>query len=1503
MLKLKKVRNIILIALGVIVSLNILVVVLLNIPFIQQKALRMTVSWLQEKINSEISIGHIRLDLLRGVSLDNVFLADQRGDTLLYISSLSAGTSLFHVYQNNTLRIDDVRLVDFKAYLSKDSADAPFNFQFLIDAFSSKDTAQKKPSLFDLVIHNIELRNGTFRYDILSQEETPEQFNASRIHVQHLNGRLSLGSIQPDRFAAKVYRLSGKEQSGLNLENLRVQIHKDKEFIRLVGFLLDLPNSRLKLSDVWFDYQYVTLGDSPYMKNGIYYIQIEKSEIVPEDLRAFYPPLAGLSKPLKLEGILNGSIPSLGIKTLNVSYNDEIALSLSNSSMSDWGNYRECNYVADISRLFVSQNGVRTILQISSPETKLPDIVNKFGNLQSRVRLSGKLERLQVNGDFSTAPGTISINGNIGYNIENGKFSADAAVLSHSFLLNTILDPSLQTGKSAFDLHTTVNISAGKEPDIQVIGTIPLFTFRNYAYQKIGIEGAYRGINNMEAQVRLDDENIFLDLEGRVTLSENNVPEYRLLGSIRHFSPYNLHLTSDFKENVVGADIRVKVRGDKPENMLGSARLNNLSVVLNDSVTINADSLLLKVDRTANGENLLKLISPYLNARIEGVYNPATLAQTAQNILHDYLPTFFNYTKLPPNATPNNFSYSVTLKNVEPFLNLFRSPVTFNRQSKIWGEFREQSGAISLHAEFPELFYGKLPLDETVVCLRKRENAYAVDVRSTIAMKTPICAEIITEVANDTVSVVLKYDNSPADFSFSGEIQSLLSFQRKIPGKDLILTANFLPSDLTVNDLHVGFKPAMVTVKPGKITVNNFGLTYENQPFFGINGVASASTTDTLQVFFKRASIATLLGGFDISDIPVNGYLDGTICFTRLLEKPRFYTKAFRVDDITYKKDSIGSLVLNSRWHERRQGMNVGFSLIRSNNEIVTADGFVSPIQDLMNFNVNLHLLPIEIAQPFLEGILHNLNGYCGADLKVEGKLFAPDVRGYIFLQNASATVDYTNVTYHLSDTIRFTPTTIDVKNMMIYDNKNHSARLNCAVKHDRFSNFTYSGSLQLNNLLVLNNPNKIDSLFYGTFYANGNLTVRGNMREATVGGNLRNGNNSNLRIRLPESAAQANTYRSIVFLNSESENPEAGRSPRRNSFSVKAKVAVELTREAEFGLLINSATGDELFVRGDGNITADYDSNMSGIRLFGQYTVDNGHLRMRLSQFPPKLFTIQQGSRVNLNGDPMMSSFDITASYRVRADLNTLDASFATLGLVQTRVPVECILHIQGSLNKLNLTYEITLPDANDDVNRMVSSLINTDDMRIKQFAYLVAFGSFFPPNSQFSTGNNNVMTSLAASSLTSVLNNSLSGILGKNWTLGTDLATQGDFSDLEMNVFLSTQLFNDRLTFNTNVGYRNANMASESPWIGDFDLEYKLTKSGSVRAKAYSHTNNEIFRSSNTIQGVGMVFSREGKRFRDLFRFRRKRDTEMLPVNNQERFFRRNSLSPNPSPQERGD
>ena len=89
-----------------------------------------------------------------------------------------------------------------------------------------------------------------------------------------------------------------------------------------------------------------------------------------------------------------------------------------------------------------------------------------------------------------------------------------------------------------------------------------------------------------------------------------------------------------------------------------------------------------------------------------------------------------------------------------------------------------------------------------------------------------------------------------------------------------------------------------------------------------------------------------------------------------------------------------------------------------------------------------------------------------------------------------------------------------------------------------------------------------------------------------------------------------------------------------------------------------------------------------------------------------------------------------------------------------------------------------------------------------------------------------------------------------------------RGDFSDVEVDVALSSQLLNNRLLLNGNFGYRdNTYNTSNTNFIGDFDLEYLLNSKGTFRLKAYNHFNDQSYylRNALTTQGVGIMWKHD--------------------------------------------
>ena len=120
------------------------------------------------------------------------------------------------------------------------------------------------------------------------------------------------------------------------------------------------------------------------------------------------------------------------------------------------------------------------------------------------------------------------------------------------------------------------------------------------------------------------------------------------------------------------------------------------------------------------------------------------------------------------------------------------------------------------------------------------------------------------------------------------------------------------------------------------------------------------------------------------------------------------------------------------------------------------------------------------------------------------------------------------------------------------------------------------------------------------------------------------------------------------------------------------------------------------------------------------------------------------------------------------------------------------------------------------------------------------------------------------------------------KDVDLGFNYRPGDNITQDELELAVSTQLFNERLLFSSNVGvqYGGQNGTagtgnSNSNLLGDFQLEYLLTRDGKIRLKAYSVSNDRNLNRADqapTTQGVGVVYSREGDTFWDLFRKRQR-------------------------------
>jgi hypothetical protein len=327
----------------------------------------------------------------------------------------------------------------------------------------------------------------------------------------------------------------------------------------------------------------------------------------------------------------------------------------------------------------------------------------------------------------------------------------------------------------------------------------------------------------------------------------------------------------------------------------------------------------------------------------------------------------------------------------------------------------------------------------------------------------------------------------------------------------------------------------------------------------------------------------------------------------------------------------------------------------------------------------------------------------------------------------------------------------------------------------------------------------------------------------------------------------------------------------------------VDITPQAKIILVMDPVGGDEIKAYGSGNLRMTYTMPGDDLRMYGSYTIDRGSYNFTLQDIIVKDFTINEGSNISFTGDPYSARLDIKAIYNVNANLSDLDESFLQdKELNRTNVPVHALLLVNGDMRQPDISFDLEFPTLTQDTYRKVKSIISTDEMMNRQIVYLLALNRFYTPD-YMSTTKGNELFSVASSTISSQLSSML-GKISENWSIAPNFRSdRGDFSDLEVDLALSSSLLNNRLRFNGNFGYRDKSL-NTNQFIGDFDLEYLLNRSGSWRLKAYNRYNDQNYylRSATTTQGVGIMFRRD---FDKLFNFLKRKkkdgdDTTKSPV-----------------------
>ena len=1463
----KILKRIISIVIWTVIAVNLLSAAILRLPQVQQFTGNKISDLLGETLGTKVSIGRVDLGFFDRIIIDDVNIYDQQQKLMLVVSRMSVKIDIIPL-ASGRVSISSAQLFGANARFYQQNAEAKPNFQFVLDSLASKDTTSSTP--LDLRINSLIIRRSSAIYDRLDIERTRDQFNPAHLRFSNISGHINLKALKDDSLNINVKRLSLMEKSGLDLKRLSFRLRAGRHEAILEDFALQMPSSDLRIDSLKARYKSDEKGLIPGSLR--FSGQIKDAIITPSDLRCFIPSLKNFQRGIYLSTNFDGTDKRIMIPEMQVATQEkDIDISI-NGWVANWD--EKLAWHLQMNQIALAE----TSLDFLTKTFSLPEELKRIGSL----RVTGFFDRSEK-GETTLKSLLQSDAGNVDVQFDmNASQQFNSSLSTEGFNLKQVLADdklgSIITQVSAKGLWR----QQPQKPDVSVTGTIHQFDYNNYSFNDISLDGSYKN-GQISGVFNIDDPNLWAHLEGEVSenlfqQSPTKAGNIQLQGSISHFSPANIHLTDQFGSSAFTAEITADFTARRLQDAQGSVRISHFEATATDEQpSYQLDNLILSAGYD-DDIHFISLKSDFADAELKGRFNYQTLAQSFINLLGSRLPTLPG---LPPikKGTDNNFNLRLIMSKTDWLKRFFDVNLQLGQPLSLIARVNDQTDDLTLEGHLPSFAYDDAWYYNSHISILSPADSlngvFSIQKQMDDGQRMDLSLQ--AKAANNNINTSLVWNNHEEKESMSGQLNTIIQLYHNQENKPEA-HVNIQPSHIILNNTMWDIEPSNVLYSSKRLLVNQFAVSHGQQHII-IDGIASEHDSDTLKVDLNEMEVAYILDLVNFHTVEFSGKASGRAMVSSIFS--RFAANAdLVVDDFKFENGRMGTLHAKADWNQEAEQIDINAIADDGPEAKTHINGYVSPTHETIDLGIRAEGTYLDFMYSFTQTFLSQITGHANGDVRLAGTLDNINLTGGLVV-DGEATVTALNTTYKLQrDTVVMIPDEIELKHMAVYDRDGNQAFLSGAIHHEHLTNLSFDLSVDANNLLAYDFTDFGDSNFYGTVYASGNVGIHGHGNDVIIDCDVTPQKNS----VFVYNAATPDAISSQEFIEWEDIDDSddtvlSGKtvnkaSPTRaTDTDIYINFLINTTPNATLRLLMDAATKDYITLNGEGAIRATF-HNKGDFNMFGTYTVDHGTYGITIQNIIKKNFTFNRGGTIVFGGDPYQAALNLQAVYTV----NGVSLSDLNIGnsFTNNTIRVNCLMNIGGRPAMPQVDFDLEMPTVNADEQQMVRSVINGQQEMNQQVVYLLAIGRFYYQGvNNSTTEQQSDQTTLAMQSfLSGTLSTQINTLLGsliknENWNFGANISTGNEgWHNAEYEGIINGRMFDNRLLFNGQFGYRD-NVTQASPsFIGDFDLQYLLYPSGNLALKVYNQTNDRYFtKSSLNTQGIGIIMKKDFSNLKDLF------------------------------------
>lgn len=1042
-------------------------------------------------------------------------------------------------------------------------------------------------------------------------------------------------------------------------------------------------------------------------------------------------------------------------------------------------------------------------------------------------------------------------------------------------------------GKCTFNIGFDGSGLSLNNANVNMRLTMDSLYVNHYFYNNIQVDGQLAD-KQFDGMASIDDKNIKFDFQGIVNF-KNALPRFDFKAELKNAYLARLHLLSGHSQDFrLSSKMQIGATGYSIDNIRGRININNFVVVESDSIYTFKELNIITYNDTVTKERNIKIRSDLLDANMSGDFQLSNIDKAFAQFFGNYVVSVTSTDSISKNTfdLSNNLRCDIRLKNISPVTRFFMPQLHIPNGLTITQNIDFEGNIMHTQCNAPTIIYNGV-----------RGTDFHID-----AATQPYGTA--TEIGFAKISIIEQGDSTVwgmEDFSINAlikddTIRHSISWDRLL-GREIDISyldgtvsfTNYPDISLNFNDMSIVFQegePAWHVEPDNSVIFDSMGISvnhlkfYSTLPYLILNGTINKDVSSSLSVKLSQGDLAVLNKILNLSGINVYGSMSGEV----VLNDPYNHmvvSSDLVIDDWKINENKLGNASIHLKWDAAKPSifLDLNSVLSQSRGDIypISVYGYYYPENQSKNseakFDAKIKLgnIGLDLFAPFLSDYVRGLKGYISGEMEVKGTQSNPKIDGIFTIQRGIARIPYTGVLYSMGGNIIANNKEFIFQDFSIGDSLANQAFLEGNIRHKGFKNFHLDLLLKPKNFTLFNIKDVNNDIFYGSIKSTGNIGVTGPFDDIKINATVSTDKGTEITIPL-NTVAGVETSSFVIFTKPIDSTQQTPMPTISSSTGVNVNLNVNVTPDGIIQIFLPGDAG-KITATGNGNMTMRIDDN-NDFKLYGKYVIQKGEFNLTIQQLNitliNKVLTLNKGSSIQFNGNPLDATMNVSATYTVQSSLeNLLDSS-----RTQRRIPVNCIIHMRERLSDPNISFSIDFPTLHDeDLKSFIYTKIDTTNEAemTRQAFSLLLFGTF--TTDDFSgTSAGSMVAAASISTLTGQINNWLSHVI-KGVDIGVNYRGGDQISGDDFDVFLRKGMFNDRVVIDANVGRTTTatdNNAQSSTAAIDASIEIKITQDGRWRFKAFNRSNaNDISKTNEYgyTYGIGTSYSRSFNRIKEMF------------------------------------